>query len=61
VPLPTDDETRLSDAKAPSSSPSGWLDAPMAALTLLIVAGAATYAFYLSRAGDGIFRRLLPA
>jgi serine/threonine-protein kinase len=25
VPLPIDDETRLSDVKAPSSSPSGWL------------------------------------
>jgi len=36
-------------------------DAPMAALTLLIVGGAAAYAFYISRAGEGILRRLLPA
>jgi hypothetical protein len=33
----------------------------MAALTLLIVGGTAAYAFYISRAGEGILRRLLPA
>jgi hypothetical protein len=35
--------------------------APIAALTLLILAGAAVYAFHLSRAGEGMLRRLLPA
>ncbi len=37
------------------------LDAPMSAVTLLIVGGAAAYAFYVSRAGEGIFQRFLPA
>ena len=36
-------------------------DAPMAAVTLLIIGGAAAYAFYLSRAGEGMLRRFLPA
>jgi hypothetical protein len=35
--------------------------AAIAALTILLVAAAAAYAFYLSRAGEGLFRRLLPA
>jgi len=37
------------------------LEAPMAAVALLLVAGAAVYAFHVSRAGEGLFRRLLPA
>jgi hypothetical protein len=30
------------------------------ALCMIAVLAAAAYAFYISRAGDGLFRRLLP-
>jgi hypothetical protein len=35
--------------------------AAMAALTIVMVGATAVYAFYVSRAGEGLFRRLLPA
>jgi hypothetical protein len=35
--------------------------AAMGALTVLLFAALAVYAFHVSRAGEGLFRRLLPA
>ena len=53
--------TNMALRNVPLTTDMTRIDAPIAALTLLVLTAAAAYAFYLSRAGEGMLRRLLPA